>query len=178
MNSNKNKKVEKFDSGYAWWSVYIENVNFVPDHLSVRLLFFHAMIHPRVLIYFFCFSLQIMLSDASRSLYTALNRRVYFNQATVVVPSNWRDAKCKIQIHAPRSGSSYGVRSSSLSNYPATDRNILNIFFHSWACHTLLSWHCLSHFWQCQSNFIVFYASLSFCHSNFFWGHQNNTMTS
>ena len=117
-NSNKNKKMKKFDSDYPWWIVYIENVNFVPDHLSVRLLFFHAMIHPQVLIYFFCFSLQIMLSDASRSLYTALNRRVYFNQATVVVPSNWRDAKCKIQIHAPRSGSSYGVSRHQLSSTP------------------------------------------------------------
>ena len=116
--SNKNKKMKKFDSDYPWWIVYIENVNFVPDHLSVRLLFFHAMIHPQALIYFFCFSLQIMLSDASRSLYTALNRRVYFNQATVVVPSNWRDAKCKIQIHAPRSGSSYGVSRHQLSSRP------------------------------------------------------------
>ena len=97
-----------------------------------------------------------MLSDASRSLYTALNRRVYFNQATVVVPSNWRDAKCKIQIHAPRSGSSYGVRSSSPSNYRATDRNIFSIrlaILLTFSCHTFdnvrvisLSFMLLYHF--------------------------------
>ena len=52
---------------------------------------------------------QIMLSDASRTLSTALNGKAYYKQVTVVVPTSWRNTKCNQEIHLPRSGSSYGV---------------------------------------------------------------------
>ena len=50
-----------------------------------------------------------MLSDASRTLSTALNGQAYYKQVTVVVPTSWRNVKCNQEIHLPRSGSSYGV---------------------------------------------------------------------
>ena len=50
-----------------------------------------------------------MLSDASRTLSTALNGKAYYKQVTVVVPTSWRNTKCNQEIHTPRSGSSYGV---------------------------------------------------------------------
>ena len=56
---------------------------------------------------------QIMLSDASRTLSTALNGKAYYKQVTVVVPTSWRNTKCNQEIHTPRSGSSYGVSSIS-----------------------------------------------------------------
>ena len=52
-----------------------------------------------------------MLSDASRTLSTALNGKAYYKQVTVVVPTSWRNTKCNQEIHTPRSGSSYGVSS-------------------------------------------------------------------
>ena len=55
------------------------------------------------------FIFQIMLSDASRTLSTALNGKAYYKQVTVVVPTSWQNVKCNQEIHMPRSGSSYGV---------------------------------------------------------------------
>ena len=55
------------------------------------------------------YNFQIMLSDASRTLSTALGGRAYYKQVTVVVPASWRDLKCNLEINTPRSGKSYGV---------------------------------------------------------------------
>ena len=58
---------------------------------------------------------QIMLSDASRTLSSALDGKAYYKQVTVVVPSSWRNTKCNQEIHFPRSGSSYGVSEAGMN---------------------------------------------------------------
>jgi hypothetical protein len=58
----------------------------------------------------FHFVFQVLMSDASRVLYKALDGRVFYKEVTVVVPNSWRDEKCKAQILSPRGDTTYGVR--------------------------------------------------------------------
>jgi len=55
------------------------------------------------------FIFQALFSKASQILHGALDRRVYLKDVTLVIPSSWRDVKCKIQIHPPRGTSTFGV---------------------------------------------------------------------
>ena len=58
--------------------------------------------------------LQETLADASRTLYTALDGKVYFQQVTVVVPDGWTAARCRVRVGEPREGTSFQVRNSVL----------------------------------------------------------------
>lgn len=53
------------------------------------------------------FSLQLLLRDASKVLYSALDQRAFFKSVTIVVPSSWRDSKCQTIIRPPRGGTPY-----------------------------------------------------------------------
>ena len=44
-----------------------------------------------------------MLNEASRVLYNAMDEKVYFSDAIVVVPPDWSNSKCKEQIQTPMS---------------------------------------------------------------------------
>ena len=59
---------------------------------------------------FSLFSLQETLRDASRTLYTALDGKVYFKQVTVVVPDGWTSARCRARVQEPTEGISFQVR--------------------------------------------------------------------
>ena len=54
--------------------------------------------------------LQETLTDASRTLYTALDGKVYFKQVTVVVPDGWTATRCRVRVGEPREGTSFQVR--------------------------------------------------------------------
>lgn len=54
-------------------------------------------------------NLQVMLTDASRVLFIALDGKLFYKEVTVVVPQTWRDSRCKTQILTPRGASAYGV---------------------------------------------------------------------
>lgn len=62
----------------------------------------------------FFFIFQALFSEASQILHGALDGRVYFKDVTLVIPSSWRDVKCKIQIHPPRGTSTFGVKNLSV----------------------------------------------------------------
>ena len=53
--------------------------------------------------------LQEMLTEASAVLNEGLERRVYFAQITLVLPSYWRDARCHMSVPYPASGVAYQV---------------------------------------------------------------------
>ena len=50
-----------------------------------------------------------MLTEASAVLNEGLERRVYFAQITLVLPSYWRDARCHMSVPYPASGVAYQV---------------------------------------------------------------------
>ena len=60
-------------------------------------------------------SLQVTLADASRTLYTALDGKVFFKQVTVVVPDKWTTASCKERVGEPREGTAFQVRNTRLA---------------------------------------------------------------
>ncbi len=47
--------------------------------------------------------------DASRTLFTALDGRVYFKQFTVMVPQRFSDSYCRWKIDAPSTETPYRV---------------------------------------------------------------------
>ena len=51
-----------------------------------------------------------MLNEASRVLYNAMDEKVYFSDAIVVVPPDWSNSKCKEQIQTPMSDLVFRVR--------------------------------------------------------------------
>ena len=53
---------------------------------------------------------QAMLNEASRVLYNAMDEKVYFSDAIVVVPPDWSNSKCKEQIQTPMSDLVFRVR--------------------------------------------------------------------
>ena len=54
--------------------------------------------------------MQETLTDASRTLYTALDGKVFFKQVTVVVPDGWTAARCRVRVAEPGEGISFQVR--------------------------------------------------------------------
>jgi hypothetical protein len=50
-----------------------------------------------------------MLIDASRTLFTALDGKVYFKQVTVVVPKRWTEARCRKKIVEPGENTAFLV---------------------------------------------------------------------
>ena len=74
--------------------------------------------------------MQETLTDASRTLYTALDGKVYFKQVTVVVPDGWTATRCRVRVGEPREGTSFQVRGKGEQcllldmhriNWPITD---------------------------------------------------------
>ena len=49
------------------------------------------------------------MSGASRALGTALDDKVWLEQATVVVPSHWRDSKCGLTLRSPKGNTRHRV---------------------------------------------------------------------
>merc|ERR1719510_928848 len=52
-------------------------------------------------------NLKVLLRDASKVLYHALDQKAFFKSLTIVVPSSWRDAKCQTIIRPPKGGTPY-----------------------------------------------------------------------
>ena len=70
-----------------------------------RYSYFHAPeteIKLFTIIFFFFFAFQVMLNDASRVLFNALEEKVFFKEVTVVVPRVWSSASCQKQIQVAR----------------------------------------------------------------------------
>lgn len=80
------------------WS-FVEDEKCLPSSKSVRKI--------NNLIFF---QFQVMLTDASRVLYNALDDKVFFKEVIVVVPQSWRDSRCQTQIQTPRGALVYRVR--------------------------------------------------------------------
>ena len=51
--------------------------------------------------------LQKLLTESSHALYQALDHRVYFKSATIVIPPTWRDSMCQTVIHQPKGNTAY-----------------------------------------------------------------------
>ena len=60
---------------------------------------------------------QAMLNEASRVLYNAMDEKVYFSDAIVVVPPDWSNSKCKEQIQTPMSDLVFRVRFLQFKTY-------------------------------------------------------------
>ena len=50
---------------------------------------------------------QKLLTESSHALYQALDHRVYFKSATIVIPPTWRDSMCQTVIHQPKGNTAY-----------------------------------------------------------------------
>ena len=50
---------------------------------------------------------QKLLTESSHALYEALDQRVFFKSATIVIPKTWRDSMCQTVIHTPKGNTPY-----------------------------------------------------------------------